>query len=71
MPYINLASIRLCTESEGPGKRTAVWVQGCQRRCPGCCNPHMQEKRKNKIIDTEDLVNLIKTAKEKYSRYSP
>ena len=67
MPYINLASIRLCTESEGPGKRTAVWVQGCQRRCPGCCNPHMQEIRKNKIIDTEDLVNLIRTAKEKYS----
>ena len=53
MPYINLASIRLCTESEGPGKRTAVWVQGCQRRCPGCCNPHMQEIRKNKIIGKE------------------
>lgn len=27
------------TEAEGPGKRFAVWVQGCPFRCPGCCNP--------------------------------
>ncbi len=43
MAYLNLASIRLCTESEGPGKRLAVWVQGCERRCPGCCNIEMQD----------------------------
>ncbi len=29
------------TEAEGPGKRFAVWVQGCSLRCPGCCNPEM------------------------------
>ncbi|HEX4613111.1 MAG TPA: 4Fe-4S single cluster domain-containing protein [Urbifossiella sp.] len=28
-----------CTEAEGPGKRFAVWFQGCPLRCPGCCNP--------------------------------
>src|SRR4051812_747261 len=27
------------TEAEGPGKRFAVWFQGCPLRCPGCCNP--------------------------------
>ena len=59
MTYLNLASIRLCTESEGPGKRMAVWVQGCERRCPGCCNPDMQEIRKNIIVDTNDLIKLI------------
>ena len=26
---------------EGPGRRTAVWVQGCTIRCPGCFNPHL------------------------------
>ncbi|NLN93123.1 MAG: radical SAM protein [Candidatus Hydrogenedens sp.] len=26
------------TEVEGPGKRAALWVQGCMRRCPGCFN---------------------------------
>lgn len=59
MSYLNLASIRLCTESEGPGKRMAVWVQGCERRCPGCCNIEMQEIRKNIIVDTHDIIKLI------------
>ena len=59
MAYLNLASVRLCTESEGPGRRLAIWVQGCERRCPGCCNPDMQEIRKNIIVDTEDLIKLI------------
>ena len=29
------------TTAEGPGRRFAVWVQGCPLRCPGCCNPEM------------------------------
>ena len=59
MAYLNLASIRLCTESEGPGRRFAIWVQGCERKCLGCCNPDMQEVRKRIIVDTKDLIKLI------------
>jgi anaerobic ribonucleoside-triphosphate reductase activating protein len=29
------------TVAEGPFLRTAVWVQGCSIRCPGCINPHL------------------------------
>jgi anaerobic ribonucleoside-triphosphate reductase activating protein len=29
------------TEAEGPGRRFALWVQGCTIRCAGCCNPEM------------------------------
>jgi anaerobic ribonucleoside-triphosphate reductase activating protein len=28
------------TVAEGPGRRAALWVQGCSIRCPGCFNPH-------------------------------
>lgn len=36
---LQIAQIIPCTEAEGPGKRFAVWFQGCPLRCPGCCNP--------------------------------
>ncbi len=36
---MQIAQVVPCTEAEGPGKRFAVWFQGCLLRCPGCCNP--------------------------------
>ena len=38
-PTVRLAQVVRSTEAEGPGKRYAVWFQGCPLRCPGCCNP--------------------------------
>ncbi len=61
--YLNLASVRLCTESEGPGKRSALWVQGCKQRCPNCCNQQMQDFRQAHIVDVNDLIYLIEKSK--------
>ena len=41
MPVLSIAMIVPITEAEGPGKRFALWFQGCPLRCPGCCNPEM------------------------------
>src|SRR3954462_1265143 len=38
-PTLQVAQIVPVTEAEGPGKRYALWFQGCPLRCPGCCNP--------------------------------
>ena len=40
-PVLSVAQIVPCTEAEGPGRRFALWFQGCPLRCPGCCNPEM------------------------------
>ena len=37
-PTLSIAQVVPCTEAEGPGRRFAVWFQGCPLRCPGCCN---------------------------------
>jgi anaerobic ribonucleoside-triphosphate reductase activating protein len=60
MPKINLASWIDCTEVEGPGKRFALWVQGCQRRCPGCCNPQFLDFEPKNIIDDTEISEMIK-----------
>ena len=38
---LSVAQVVPCTEAEGPGRRYALWFQGCPLRCPGCCNPEM------------------------------
>lgn len=45
------------TEAEGPGRRFALWVQGCSIRCPGCCNPEMFAADKGREADTVDLAD--------------
>src|SRR3954469_12717726 len=40
-PILHVAQVVPCTEAEGPGRRFAIWLQGCPLRCPGCCNPSM------------------------------
>jgi anaerobic ribonucleoside-triphosphate reductase activating protein len=54
---IPVAMIVPCTEAEGPGRRYAVWVQGCPLRCPGCCNPEMLEFAGGDPREPDDLVD--------------
>jgi anaerobic ribonucleoside-triphosphate reductase activating protein len=39
--HLQVAQFVPATEAEGPGRRAALWLQGCPLRCPGCCNPEM------------------------------
>lgn len=43
------------TEAEGPGRRAAIWVQGCSVHCPGCFNPQMWAQRGGALTDPHEI----------------
>ena len=63
---LNIAYINTCTETEGPYKRLAIWFQGCNILCKGCCNPELQSLKIRHVITVEELFNIILVSKEKY-----
>ena len=56
---LNVAARIPVTEAEGPGRRYALWLQGCHLRCPGCCNPGMLTFEDIEWINAETLAAEI------------
>ncbi len=61
-PELNVAHWIACTEVEGPGKRFAVWTQGCHIRCKGCCNADLLAFVPRHLLSSEKLVAHIEQA---------
>ena len=61
---VNVALVVPCTEAEGPGKRYALWVQGCPILCPGCCNPEFLADKERDRKSVADIVNDIVKARD-------
>ncbi|MCL2200660.1 MAG: radical SAM protein [Oscillospiraceae bacterium] len=43
----------------GPGKRIAVWVRGCTKKCEHCINPDLWGERRDKDIPVSQLLGFI------------
>lgn len=65
-PKFNVAYIKLLTKIEGPFNRCCIWFQGCNLHCKGCCNIELQELKPNHIVSLDELVNIVKEAKDTY-----
>ncbi|MFG1953051.1 4Fe-4S single cluster domain-containing protein [Micromonospora sp. NPDC048830] len=59
---VALARFLASTRAEGPGERTALWVQGCAIRCPGCFNPQMWAFRGGELVAPAELVERVLAA---------
>lgn len=59
-----VAAIVPCTEAEGPGRRFALWFQGCPLRCPGCCNPEYLPFNGGTTRAVDDLCREIERSRE-------
>lgn len=60
---LRVATISPDTEAEGPGRRWAIWVQGCTIRCAACCNPEMFDPRRGAATTIDALAAQLVTAK--------
>ena len=60
---MQIAQIIPATEAEGPGKRFAVWFQGCPLRCPGCCNPEFLPFKGGEAKSLSDMTEALIRAK--------
>jgi anaerobic ribonucleoside-triphosphate reductase activating protein len=61
---LSIAQIIPCTEAEGPGRRFALWFQGCPLRCPGCCNPEMLPFAGGQVITVGNILEQIRQARD-------
>jgi anaerobic ribonucleoside-triphosphate reductase activating protein len=57
--HLRIAQVVASTEAEGPGRRFALWVQGCPIRCPGCCNPEMFSATLGTRVSVDELVRQV------------
>ena len=56
---LRVAQIVPDTQAEGPGRRFAIWVQGCPILCPGCCNPLMLPEAGGEEMDAAALAERV------------
>lgn len=60
MTTLRVAQMIADTEAEGPGRRFALWVQGCSLRCPGCCNPEMfAADAGGQVLDADEVARRV------------
>src|SRR5947209_6849014 len=64
-PSIRVAQIVPCTEAEGPGKRFALWFQGCPLRCAGCCNPEMLPFEGGREVSVGQVIDQMTEARDR------
>jgi anaerobic ribonucleoside-triphosphate reductase activating protein len=60
---LRVARFLSLTEAEGPGRRCALWLQGCRLCCPGCCNPAMWDPAGGREVAVEELAGLLRAAR--------
>lgn len=58
---LNVAGVIIGSYTNGPGKRTVIWVQGCTLRCKGCFNAPLQPHEKRHLVEPLGFADIIAT----------
>lgn len=64
MYYLSVGAWTNSTSTLGPGRRFAVWLQGCPFDCPGCVAPGFLPFQGGERIAVFDLVDMVASGPE-------
>ena len=56
---MNISSLELSIDINGPGRRLCIWLQGCSLSCEGCFNPHTHAVNDCLLLTPTQLVEHI------------
>lgn len=65
---LSIADIRELRYEDGPGIRTTIFFQGCNRRCAGCHNPDTWDIDKGEKISVDEVIKRVLDKKTPYKR---
>ena len=57
---MKIARIFYPVRTLGPGRRLGIWVQGCERACPGCANPELWDPEGVEEVGPDFLEAAVK-----------
>lgn len=61
---LNIARIYYPVTTLGPGNRVGIWTSGCNRRCPGCISPELQQFENGRAMCTDEIMVIINSLSE-------
>jgi anaerobic ribonucleoside-triphosphate reductase activating protein len=61
-PTVRISQSHFPVLTLGPGRRLAVWVQGCPLACPGCMSRHTWDPAGGTEMPVADLLGLWRSA---------
>lgn len=56
---MNISSLGLSINTNGPGRRLCIWLQGCSLSCEGCFNPHTHPFDNSLLLTPAQIVEHI------------
>ena len=61
---LSLARIYYPVRVLGPGRRAGIWLNGCDRDCPGCVSPELKTYDESKEVSIGEIMRMLRCVKD-------